>query len=223
MMMPDSLETEQCIVRLFFDNPLGSRIHAHELRGAIGNFHKDETAFHHHAKDGKLLYRYPVIQYKKFGEKIFILGIAEGARLLAEMNLLNKRVNIRSNTYTVVRQEMAFSMSSIGVAYQPKTYRFISTWLALNHKNYKRYHMIGAQKDRESLLGGILIGNILSMSKGLDFTIDAGITARFLKIKESKTTLKGNPMLGFKGVFSINFNIPDYWGIGKSVSRGGER
>ena len=28
------------------------------------------------------------------------------------------------------------------------------------------------------------------------------------------------PMLGFLGTFSVNFEIPDYWGIGKSVSRG---
>ena len=27
-------------------------------------------------------------------------------------------------------------------------------------------------------------------------------------------------MLGFFGTFSVNFEIPDYWGIGKSVSRG---
>jgi len=27
-------------------------------------------------------------------------------------------------------------------------------------------------------------------------------------------------MIGFKGNFMVNFEIPDYWGIGKSVSRG---
>ena len=27
-------------------------------------------------------------------------------------------------------------------------------------------------------------------------------------------------MLGFRGTFSVNFEIPYYWGIGKSVSRG---
>lgn len=28
------------------------------------------------------------------------------------------------------------------------------------------------------------------------------------------------PLLSFLGTFSVNFEIPDYWGIGKSVSRG---
>jgi len=27
-------------------------------------------------------------------------------------------------------------------------------------------------------------------------------------------------MLGFLGTFSVNFEIHDYWGIGKSMSRG---
>lgn len=32
--------------------------------------------------------------------------------------------------------------------------------------------------------------------------------------------LKGTSMLGFLDAFPVNFEIPDYWGIGKSVSRG---
>ncbi|MBW2036735.1 MAG: hypothetical protein JRI41_04555 [Deltaproteobacteria bacterium] len=36
----------------------------------------------------------------------------------------------------------------------------------------------------------------------------------------SGSKVKFTPMLGFLGTFSVNFEIPDYWGIGKSVSRG---
>ncbi len=32
--------------------------------------------------------------------------------------------------------------------------------------------------------------------------------------------LNCNQMEGFLGTFFVNFEIPDYWGIGKSVSRG---
>jgi hypothetical protein len=32
--------------------------------------------------------------------------------------------------------------------------------------------------------------------------------------------LKLTPMLGFLGSFSVNFEIPDYFGLGKWVSRG---
>jgi len=35
-----------------------------------------------------------------------------------------------------------------------------------------------------------------------------------------KTSLKGKGMIGFVGKFSVNLRIPDYIGLGKSVSRG---
>ena len=55
------------------------------------------------------------------------------------------------------------------------------------------------------------------MSKGLGYTVPEPIKANIRKVQ---TSLKGTPMLGFLGTFSVNFEIPDYWGIGKSVSRG---
>ncbi len=58
------------------------------------------------------------------------------------------------------------------------------------------------------------------ISKSLGYTVPETITVNFGNLKEVQTTLKGTPMLGFLGTFSVNFEIPDYWGIGKSVSRG---
>jgi len=39
-------------------------------------------------------------------------------------------------------------------------------------------------------------------------------------VKPVSASLKGAPMPGFLGTFSVNFHIPDLWGIGKPVSRG---
>ncbi|MBW1911526.1 MAG: hypothetical protein JRJ11_18640 [Deltaproteobacteria bacterium] len=58
------------------------------------------------------------------------------------------------------------------------------------------------------------------MSESLGYTVPAPIEIKIIKLKEVPTKLKGNPMLGFLGAFPVNFEIPDYWGIGKSVSRG---
>jgi hypothetical protein len=35
-----------------------------------------------------------------------------------------------------------------------------------------------------------------------------------------RTTLKGQTMVGFVGSFTLNLQIPDLLGLGKSVSRG---
>jgi len=73
---------------------------------------------------------------------------------------------------------------------------------------------------KNSLLKKILIGNILSMSKSLGYIVEVLIKVESSGVMEQKSFLKGTPMLGFLGTFSVNFEIPDYWGIGKSVSRG---
>jgi len=41
-----------------------------------------------------------------------------------------------------------------------------------------------------------------------------------INLLECNVSLKGVAMMGFKGSFAVNFNLPDYIGIGKSVSRG---
>jgi hypothetical protein len=39
-------------------------------------------------------------------------------------------------------------------------------------------------------------------------------------LQPKKVYSKGIPLIGFEGMFQTNFNLPDYFGIGKSVSRG---
>ena len=108
----------------------------------------------------------------------------------------------------------------LGITEKLEGYSFITPWLALNEKNYQKYQRSGTLAKRKELLEKILIGNILSMSKSLGYTVPAPIEVKILNLKEKQTSLKGTPMLGFLGTFSVNFEIPDYWGIGKSVSRG---
>ena len=58
------------------------------------------------------------------------------------------------------------------------------------------------------------------MAKSIGYIVDKQIEVTSLMFEERECFLKSTPMLGFLGTFSVNFEIPDYWGIGKSVSRG---
>ena len=99
-------------------------------------------------------------------------------------------------------------------------YQILTPWLSLNKSNYQQYQKIENQTKKNNFLEKMVINNTISMSKGLGYTVPAPIEANITEIREIQTSLKGNPMLGFLGTFSVNFEIPDYWGIGKSVSRG---
>lgn len=97
-------------------------------------------------------------------------------------------------------------------------YKFLTPWIALNQKNIKIYESSNFIK-REEILKKILIGNVLSMSKGMDYKVRKELSV-WLDIKECQVNFKGISMKGFTGRFRINFKIPDYLGIGKMVSRG---
>jgi hypothetical protein len=81
---------------------------------------------------------------------------------------------------------------------------YTSPWLALNEKDYEQYQKLGSWAKKKEFLEKILIGNIISMSKGLGYTVPEPIKANIQKMREVQTSLKGTPMLGFLGTFSVN-------------------
>ena len=220
VMTQDSVTINQCIMKLIFDRSLSLLVKPKDLRGAMANLKKDNVLFHQHANDGTLIYNYPLIQYKIIKGNAFIVGLLDGSVDVVSAIVLKKRLNLGTEEYIVEQQEMSFLAPSIGFLDRRREYKFLTTWLGLNEKNYERYQRLGSQVSRKEMLERILVGNIISMSKGLGFTVPGPILANILYLKEVHTKLKGTPMLGFLGTFSVNFEIPDYWGIGKSVSRG---
>ena len=189
------------------------------LRGFISNIFPHEVIFHQHEGDG-FLYIYPRIQYKVIEGSAFILGIDEGACVMGnELDTL-RYLNLGNIVYEVKSREKWEKEVDFGYNKEPHSYHFLTPWLALNERNYEKYQRYGTWAKRKELLEKILVGNLLSMSKGLGYTVTEPIRAEIHNLKEVRTSLKGTPMLGFLGTFSVNFEIPDYWGIGKSVSRG---
>jgi len=221
MVIKENIATiNQCITSLLFDKPLNKFVKPKELRGAISHLNRNNILFHQHANDEYMVYNYPLIQYKIIEGNGFIVGIDKGAVAVAKMNLLTKQLYLKNTQYIVEQQTMSFLVPHIGIHDKTKKFKLLSPWLALNEKNYGKYQRLGMHAKRKKMLEKILIGNIISMSKGLGYTVPAPIEANITEIREIQTSLKGNPMLGFLGTFSVNFEIPDYWGIGKSVSRG---
>jgi hypothetical protein len=58
------------------------------------------------------------------------------------------------------------------------------------------------------------------MAKGLDYVVASQIRLDIGRTRHTSCTVKGVDMLGITGEFMANFAIPDYLGLGKSVSRG---
>ncbi|MGC9366071.1 MAG: CRISPR-associated endonuclease Cas6 [bacterium] len=190
-----------------------------QLRGFFASEFKEYPLSHQHI-DNKLIYSYPLIQYKIINKVPMIIGINEGIEVLKKIFSEYDYLNIGVKKYKIYQKEIILKKQDFKLTDILFNYTFQSPWLALNKQNYEKYLKLGTWEKRKELLEKILIGNILSISKSLGYTVSDKIKANIGYFKEEHVTLKGTPMLAFSGKFSINFEIPDYWGIGKSVSRG---
>lgn len=194
--------------------------HGNSLRGYIAEQYPQYGILHNHNIDDSLLYLYPRVQYRTIKGDGLIIGLAEGVSIVCDIEPLINMLVLRGHEYSIVHKQLDIDNINFGLVDHPIRYFFMKPWIALNNQNYQEYLKITSKLRRQSLLKNILIGNLLSISKSLGYVADKQIRILTMNVEEKETYLKGTPMLGFLGTFSVNFEIPDYWGIGKSVSRG---
>lgn len=205
------------ILRLIFSNVEVARRDIPKIRGFIANNYPEYDELHNHNGD-KFIYRYPLIQYKEIEGKPAIVGINEGADIIASLEEKINNLNIRGSSIEIFEKNISYVSSRYEATDSMLKYRFCSPWMCLNEKNYKSY-IIADENDKARLLKKILVGNILSMSQRFSYTVDKQLNA-YIDLTPCKINFKNNEMIGFKGEFIVNFRIPDYIGLGKSVSRG---
>lgn len=208
----------QVTLQLKTEPPLSE--HGNSLRGYIaGNFPQYEI-LHNHRPDGSLLYLYPRVQYRVLKGEGCIIGIEEGVGVVREIEPMIGHLNLNGKGYAIGRKQIILEHVRLGLHDTFVTYHFVKPWLALNERNYHAYINAGNKTKRDIILINVLRGNLLSLAKSIGYVVDKQIEVTSLLLEERDCFLKGTPMLGFLGSFSVNFEIPDYWGIGKSVSRG---
>jgi len=193
---------------------------AQKIRSYLGKIFWDKPYAHHHLSNGRFIYKYPCVQYKVINGSCLLIGFREGSEIIKNTFHNLKMVNFYGKWERIISKGLESYLALYNISDKQVQYSLLTPWLALNEKNYEKYQRLGSWVKRKELLEKILIGNIISMSKSLGYTVPAPIKASIGYMKEVPTSFKGNPMLGFLGTFSVNFEIPDYWGIGKSVSRG---
>lgn len=190
---------------------------ASKLRGFFGNKFSGIEEMHN-LKGERFAFKYPRVQYKVINEIPLICGIGEGAGIAAGVALSTNEINIEGETLDISEKEITIENAEVGTTEDYITYKFITPWLDLNQNNIEKCSG-STEEEREKLLKRILIGNILSMFKTLNYTVDKELKIN-LDLLKCTVNFKNIKMKVFKGAFQVNFNLPDYIGIGKSVSRG---
>lgn len=189
-----------------------------KLRGFFGNRFRDYPIIHQHAENGTNFYQYPKVQCKIINGTPVILGIEEGAEILKDIAWDIEELVLGKMVYKIEERQIIERTQEFGCSDKLQQYMFVVPWIALNGENYDSYQQ-SSPKSRVNLLHRILAGNLLSISKSLGYVVLEQIKIR-TKLSPVKVYSKGIPLIGFEGEFQTNFMIPDYLGIGKSVSRG---
>lgn len=184
------------------------------LRGYIGHLFTNIPEFHHHSEKS---YHYPLIQYKNIKGHPSVLGLNEYAQIVYEkisqleyVVTSDKKLRISNIELKTLTHNLA--LGSFG-------YYFISPWIALNEDNYAKWKESERNK-RKEILEKILLGNILSMLKGLGIFVDYRVIVQLLGFKTRLATAHNNKFIGMYAHFSCNLDLPEYIGLGKSVSKG---
>ncbi|HEA30563.1 MAG TPA: DNA repair protein [Leeuwenhoekiella sp.] len=195
---------------------------AHKLRGYFGNLFKEHSpVLHNHYEDGGFRYKYPEIQYKVLDNIPTLVGIGEGASLLPKLFLKIKEIDINGQCYPVNSKNIEHSTEETGYSNNLHEYQFKTLWMALNQKNYPKYHKLSNEKEKEDMLNAILVGHILSFFRNTGIELDASERLMIkVKVHEKSTNFKENKMVAFSGKFIVNALLPNEIGLGKSVSRG---
>jgi hypothetical protein len=188
-----------------------------KLRGYYANSYKDEELMHNHKGDD-FIFSYPKVQYKVIDNLPIICGIQEGASLVAKVGFEAENIDIDGDTMDIFQKYLSKECVEFGVENDYVEYEFATPWIALNQRNISEYNRSN-KIEREEILKKVLIGNILSMSKGLGYTVDNRLYV-WLDLHSRQVNFKNIKMTAFVGRFKLNFLIPDYLGIGKAVSRG---
>ena len=206
------------ILRLTLHSDAPMRGDASKLRGFFASSFNDYALLHQHVTD-RLIYKYPLIQYKMLQGSPLILGINEGADVLKEIYDKFDEIVLGESKYRIMERGVSVKSEEFGCTEEIHSYRFATPWLALSQDNYRRYQNASREEKRE-LLRRVLVGNILSASKGLGYVAKEHIRLEVGRMQDEICLLKGTKVTGIRGEFTATFAIPDFMGLGKSVSRG---
>ena len=212
------MNLHQTIIR-FPEISLNTR-DAHKLRGYFGTlFQEQSPLLHNHLESGESAYRYPLVQYKVLDHIPTLVGLNEGADLLIQLFLKINELRIDGQIFEVFQKNIESKKIEIGLADDLHAYRFQTLWMALNQQNFADYMEEDAMQ-RAKHLKSILVGNILSFYKAMDYHVEGNIMANLKVRHERETQFKNRSMVAFEAEFVTNAILPDYIGLGKSVARG---
>lgn len=212
-------EVELAIVE--FDLPLAER-EIPLFRGAMLHAAQgDSILFHDHVGEG-FRYRYPLIQYKVMGGRAAVVCLDSGVEAMGQFLSDGKprMVRIGQRMESMQVRQVYHDTARIGIMEEEQTY-VVRRYLPLNQENYEQYRRMDSLVERYALIERCLVGNILSLAKGLGVFLEQKVKVTLKEVEKGHIyRYKKVNMMGFDLQFKTNVLLPEHIGLGKGVSLG---
>ena len=194
------------------------RFSADELRSFLNKkmaeyitLHKDDTA--------GFIHRYPVLQCKQIKTGLIMIGISQGAGWLCRSTHDRKILGTGESTCRITARDPAIRSEPFGVADASITYEFLTPWLALNQQHAKKFYDLNGKLQRDAFMQKLLAAHLHTLAKSLDYGITIPVSCE-AKVRFRRDRIGRENVMVFLGKFRTNLHIPDYLGIGLSISQG---
>ncbi|WP_440949935.1 CRISPR-associated endonuclease Cas6 [Methanosphaerula subterraneus] len=168
------------------------------------------------ARPERAIHQYPVVQYRVVDGVPTVIGINEGAAVLAD---LGETIVAGGATYPVQGRDASVREEAFGIAEEMLSYEFVTPWIALNQEQARTFYTLKGKDRRDGFVQKILVKQIGSLARAVGYTIPGPVTVAS-NLHFQKSRLDGAGVILFTGTFSVNFVIPDLLGLGRSVPAG---
>jgi hypothetical protein len=189
-----------------------------ELR-AFFNVQLDRFTALHKDNNGGFIHRYPAVQCKTAKNTLMAIGISQGADFLEEISRNQKCLATGKNTCAVTSRDATVRLEPFGISGTMASYEFLTPWLALNQQNTRKFYELKGKPERDAFLQKLLAGGLGTLAKSLDYKLPEPISCEEM-VRFRKDWIDNTSVMVFMGKFRTNLRIPDYLGMGQSVSLG---
>lgn len=153
------------------------------FRGAVIQLAgRDNVLFHNHKGDS-YRYKYPLIQYKRIDKKPHIICINEGIdEIHAFFEKKQDGILLNKRPYNLIVENLSlkyFTLQSWDTSFK----YYLQDWMPISSKNATTFKLLKNEEEQKEFFKSIIIGNILSMAKGIKWEIDNQIQAEVNTIK----------------------------------------
>jgi hypothetical protein len=168
---------------------------------------------------GVRIHRYPVIQCKRVKNELLVLGTGQGAGLLWALSSSGNELLPGPSTCTIIKRDPEIRNEVVGISETLQRYEFLTPWIALNQQNAKKFYDLKGKPERDAFMQKILASALSSFAKSIDCDLREPLICRS-KVRFRQERIHDENVMVFLGTFETNLMVPDYLGIGQSISKG---